>query len=428
MKESSMLVPLAEMEGTWERSHLIHDLKVNIFGGSIFVKGDLNFKKNKQGELDPAIDSKVHTRSIQLARLRPLLKNEMFPKEGTLTGSVDLKGAVKRFSEMQFKGNFSGDKVVLDITETPIVLQTTALSFESNTQNKIQVGFNLEDIAIGKLNLRQSNGEIEFSDNMLKLKKGKVFQKSGVMLLKGTYQFNTKGYDLDFLGKDMKLEDFKKDIIEGPLNLKGNLHGTVLPEGFKKGLSGNIEIISETGRILKAQGILAQILSLLNLDLLSNVSKGLPFDFMGGNYLITNGVLSTNNFKMLSPSLKLYVSGNADLSAETLRAEVVALPLRMTNKVFEKLNDLIAKSQLESEGRGLLHKSIEKVPLIGEVLTGEKDEEGLADKIFQMIPLLGNKRNKDKRPKGLMKVYFSIDGTFNDPKVYFLPEKTFMLK
>ena len=424
-------ITLRKMEGKglWKNNDLAFQTKMNIFDGAIFAKGNLNFKKNEQGTLDPVIDSKLNAQSIQLVHLQPFLKNSLSLKEGTLSGPMDLKGPVKRFSEVRFKGNLSGERVVLGMAEKLLIFQTAGFSFEPNAQNNILIGFDLKDIAIGKLNLKKSSGKMEYSKSTLKLKNGKIFPRTGVMLLKGFYQFDTKGYELDFLGKDMRLEDYKEEIIEGPLKLKGKLYGTVLPEGFKRGLSGNIEIHSETGRILKARGILAQILSVLNFDLFSKIGKGLPFDYIGGRYTISDGIISTDDFKMNSPSLSLLVTGKADLPEETVKAEIIAQPLQVTDKVFRNLNNLIAKSQIESEGKGLLHKSIEKLPLVGEALAGTKeDKESLADKIFQMVPLLGNKRKGNKQPSGLVKVYFSVEGALSSPSAYFMPEKTFGLK
>ena len=129
---------------------------------------------------------------------------------------------------------------------------------------------------------------------------------------------------------------------------------------------------------------------------------------------------------MTSPSLKLEVSGKTDLSDEKIDADVIAIPLLITNKVFRGVNNLIAKSQ--SGDRGKLSTTITKVPIVGGILTGEEDKEGLLDEILKMVPLLGDKRKEGEQPKGLMKVYFSVEGTFEEPKVYFLPEKTSWFK
>ncbi len=314
----------------------------------------------------------------------------------------------------------------LKIKEKPVAFEKTALSFEPNTQKNMQISFNLDNISIGELRLKKSTGGIVFLKGAFELKQGKIWPKTGVLFLNGAYKFETKDYKLDISGKGLRLEDFKDKYLEGTLSLKGSLYGRVLSEGFMKELSGNFEINSENGKVLKTDGITSKILSALSLSFSPGADKGFPFDSLGGNCVIKKGILSTENFEMTSPSLKLEVSGKTDLSDEKIDAEVIAIPLLMTNKVFRGVNSLIAKSQ--SGDRGKLSTTITKVPIIGGSLAGEEDKEGLLDGVLKMVPLLGDKRKEGEQPKGLMKVYFSVEGTFEKPNVYFLPKKTSWFK
>jgi len=45
-----------------------------------------------------------------------------------------------------------------------------------------------------------------------------------------------------------------------------------------------------------------------------------------------------------------------------------------------------------------------------------------------LVPIVGNKRKEGEQNVSLIKVYFAVDGTFGKPNVYFLPEKTSLLK
>jgi hypothetical protein len=413
------IIKLADIEGkgVWSDNLLSHRITMKVFGGSVSVQGNLNFKKNNQGEWDPVIDSNVTPQSLQLASLRPLVQKDWFPRQGTLSGKVHVRGPVKRFSKIKLKGTLAGKKVLLKIKEKPVAFEKTVLSFEPNTQKNMQIRFNLDNISIGELRLKKTTGEIVFLKGAYKLKQGKIWPKTGVLFLNGAYKFETKDYKLDISGKGLRLEDFKDKYLKGPLSLKGSLYGRVLSEGFMKGLSGNFEINSENGKVLKTGGITSKILSALSLSFSLGADKGFPFDFLGGNCTIKKGILSTENFEMTSPSLKLEVSGKTDLSDEKIDLEVIAIPLLMLNKVFRSVNSLIAKSQ--SGDRGILSTTITKVPIIGGSLAGEEDKEELLD---------GDKRKESGQPKGLMKFYFSVEGTFEKPNVYFLPKKTSWFK
>jgi len=382
-------INLAHMEGKglWSEDHLSHQIQMKVFGGEVSVQGDLNFKKNNQGELDPVIDSEVIPQSVQLSSLRPLVQNEWFPEEGTLTGKVHLKGPVKRFSEITLIGNLAGKKVILKIEEKPVIFQKTFLSFEPNAQKNILIDFNLSDISVGKLSLKKSTGKVVFSKRTFELKQGKIWPKTGVFFLNGVYKYKSKDYEFEFSGKGLRWEDFKANYLEGPLSLKGDLFGSILSEGFKKGLSGNLVINSKNGRILKAGPIFTKILDILNFKIIAGVDEVLRFDSLGGNCTIKNGILFTENFKMISPSVNLLVSGKADLSDEKVDAEIIAQSLLTKNKVFDKLDELMGGFQL-----------------------------------------FGDKRKEGEQSEDWIKAYFSINGNFEELEVDFLPEKTFMFK
>jgi len=132
---------------------------------------------------------------------------------------------------------------------------------------------------------------------------------------------------------------------------------------------------------------LTKILDILNFKIIAGVDEVLRFNSLGGNCTIKNGILFTENFKMVSPSVNLLLSGKADLSDEKVDAEVIAQSLLTKNKVFDKL-----------------------------------------DKLLGGFQLFGDKRKGGRQSEDWIKVYFSINGKFEELKVDFLPEKTFMFK
>ena len=104
--------------------------------------------------------------------------------------------------------------------------------------------------------------------------------------------------------------------------------------------------------------------------------KTLPFDSLGGKFIIKKGIVSTENFEIIGPSIRVQVSGEVDLSDKTINAEVAAIPLQLTDEIL--------------------------------------------DGVYKMIPFI-----EGKKSKGLIKTYFAVEGTFAEPKVHFLPGKTF---
>jgi len=425
LKDGNIKLTRIVAKGLWSENHFSHKILMKVFGGTVTVQGNLNLKNNDKGELEPIIDSEITPQSISLTNLRPLIQQDWFPINGILSGKVHMRGPVKRFSEIKIKGILAGKKVALKIKDKLIVFENMAASFKPEVQNNMLINFDLNDISVGEFHLRKSTGKMIYSTTAIELKQGRVWPKTGALLLKGDYKFTTKDYKLEFSGKKLRLEDFRKENLEGPLSFRGSFYGRVLPENPKKGLSGSFKINSENGKILKSGSVLMKILDALNLNLLGRDEKKLHYRSLGGNGNIKNGILFTKNFKLDSPSLKIFVSGKADLTDERVNAEVVAIPLGVTDAVLNSLNTLAAKSQLENSNKGMISKTINKIPLIGDTLAGSTEEEqGILDGILKIIPLLGDKRKEFEQPASLIKVYFSVDGTFRKPNVYFLPKKT----
>jgi len=112
------------------------------------------------------------------------------------------------------------------------------------------------------------------------------------------------------------------------------------------------------------------------------------------------------------------------LSDKTINAEVAAIPLQYTDELLDGINSLIAKSQT-SDDRGILSRTMKEVPIIGGSLQGDEENPGFMDGVYKIVPLIGDKRKEGEKSEGLIKTYFSVKGTFGEPKVSFLPEKTF---
>ena len=405
-------------QGAWKRDNLKHHINAKLLGGEVSLKGNLNFKKNKQGELDPMISSEVSPKSIQLAKLRELIEKDWLPETGVVNGSIHLKGPVKNFSQVALTGKLSGDKIRVNLQGKPLAIKKTLLLFKPNAKKHNQMGFNLNEISFGEFKLKKTIGRVMYSPSTVELTQGKVWPETGQVSLNGNYKFKTKDYKLNFEGAGLRLEDYKGEYLEGPLGFKGNLFGKVLSKGFKKGLSGNVQVRSENSKLRKAGDALGQIINALNIKGLKGLSKGLPIDFLGGDGTIKNGVFFTKNFRMLSPPLKLWLNGKADLTEENIKAEAMAIPKQSTEKVFKKVDK--EKERIKKQVRG--------VPILGEILGGSKEKGGVVDELFKSVPIFGNSDKKDGQPRALIKVYFAINGTFDKPTVKLAPEKSLGFK
>ncbi|HIE41886.1 MAG TPA: hypothetical protein EYP95_01335, partial [Nitrospinaceae bacterium] len=123
-----------------------------------------------------------------------------------------------------------------------------------------------------------------------------------------------------------------------------------------------------------------QFFTLLNpISALDSTDKGLGYDYLGGDFKITKGVVHTRNLEMKGPQIMLNVEGQADLVLDTVNAQVKAMPLQM------------------------LDKTLKAIPLLGQLLTGGKKG-------------------------GLIETYFRVDGKLSKPNFTMQPHKSLLEK
>ena len=118
--------------------------------------------------------------------------------------------------------------------------------------------------------------------------------------------------------------------LEGPLSWAGNPSELDYPS-----LSGNFVVEANKGQFAKLEpgiGKLLGVLSLqslprrLTLDFRDIFSDGLAFDEIVGAVKVTRGVATTENFRIQGPAVRVQMSGDVDLSAETQKLRVKVFP------------------------------------------------------------------------------------------------------
>lgn len=118
--------------------------------------------------------------------------------------------------------------------------------------------------------------------------------------------------------------------LEGPLSWAGN------PSELDYAtLSGNFVLEANKGQFMKLDpgiGKLLGVLSLqslprrLSLDFRDVFSDGLAFDEIVGTVKVTRGVATTESFRIQGPAVRIQMSGDVDLNAETQKLHVKVFP------------------------------------------------------------------------------------------------------
>jgi uncharacterized protein YhdP len=127
------------------------------------------------------------------------------------------------------------------------------------------------------------------------------------------------------------------DAITGAsTKIEGQLSWAGAPSDFDyPSLNGSFRLTSGAGQFLKADpgvGRLLGVLSLqslprrITLDFRDVFSEGFAFDSIAGSARIQDGMMSTDNLRMVGPSAAVDISGTVDLARETQKFKVRVQP------------------------------------------------------------------------------------------------------
>jgi hypothetical protein len=184
-------------------------------------------------------------------------------------------------------------------------------------------------------------GDVDFSDPIPKLSiQGKVKSMTGGHLLKA-------------LGSETNL-------VEG----EGAVAGNLLCEGEKESemlgsLQGNVNIYSRNGTIRK-WNLLAKVFSLLNLyDLFRGkvqfTEAGLQYTKMGASFKVKEGVFTTDNFVLDSPSMLITGKGGINGKNKDVNGTITVSPLVTIDRTINKIP--VLRSILRGRDRGVIYAS-----------------------------------------------------------------------
>ncbi|MBI4384277.1 MAG: AsmA-like C-terminal region-containing protein [Nitrospinae bacterium] len=372
----SVPVPRVEGEGQWEKNSLRHQIAGKALEGDFALTGNLTFAKDFSSA---AIDSDLKIAGAHLAPIKPAVKNEWFPDEGTVSGTAHVSGPVSDLPGLQWAGKFEGKNLGVKVGEKKHAAEAAVVSIHTVSPGQANLDISLTHVSLDRALLKQVSGLVGITEDAVRLAQGRIFPRHGEIDLSGNYWLSRQTWNAKFNSRGLLSEDLLPEHFAGPLSLSGNLEGGNTPEGPLRGLSGNVKVQFSDGSLRQARFISA-LLALLNPHSVVDAQKeGLNYKYLGGDFKIRKGETVTNNLELNGPQLKVLVAGKADLPTGALKAEAKAMPLQLV--------DTVAKA----------------IPLVGKILGGGKKG-------------------------GVIETYFSMEGTLADPKFTLLPGRTILGK
>ncbi len=199
--------------------------------------------------------------------------------------------------------------------------------------------FQLGQTSLGKLEL------IALPDGRdWKIERLRVVNPDATMQAEGSWQgwlsqprtmMNVK-LDVNDIGKFLVRMGYPEGVRRGTAKLEGPLSWAGNPgEIDYASLSGNFVVEANKGQFVKLDpgvGKLLGILSLqslprrLSLDFRDIFTEGLAFDEIVGAVKVNRGIANTENLRIQGPAVRILMSGDVDLNAETQKLRVKVFP------------------------------------------------------------------------------------------------------
>jgi len=303
--------------------------------------------------------------------------------QGTLRGWKGLRGNLSVRSEKIDLGDFLTGKKPQTKKKETFFLEPLLKHSE-----RLAVSFKASKVNWRKMKMGLFTGDGVLEKDAFHLLNSQLKSKHGTITMKGDFSGDKRG-KITFLSHIRFFEQPVQELFDSfrvqNYYIEGKLSADILVSGqgrdrasLMKGLHGKGKVLVEKG-VIKKSNVLIKILDFLSIQKIfrrppPNLSKeGFYFEKIGADFVIREGVLSTDNLMMRSPVINAAGKARLDLPNNQMRADLGVQPL-------VTLDSLVSK-----------------IPIVGYILTG-----------------------KDKT---LLVYYFKVEGPFSSPEVTYIPLK-----
>ncbi len=230
---------------------------------------------------------------------------------------VDLEAAIEKASQPT-RNSRPEDVPEIHLTATDTLINGHSYGVMTARTRRNEGGIRLEE-----LKLRSPESELAVTGEW---RSTAVGQTTALDIAIQTIDLGTALKDLALSGS----------VAEGSGTLKARISWQGPPNQWQKEtLAGNLEFEARKGRFEETEPGVARLFGLLNitalqrrlrLDFSDLFQEGLAFDEIGGSFSIENGVATTSDARILSPSGKIRISGTTNLVTAELDQDAEVIP------------------------------------------------------------------------------------------------------
>ncbi len=386
----NIILPRLDGEGIWQNRVLNYQVTGALGEGNILSSLVVNLPERLEGSLEGTFNSNTRLKGLNLASVEFFKTAEWTPTAGTISGSVKVQGSVggSSLNPIRTDSRLEVRDLVLGLEENSSQVEKASLTVQQKTPQRTLAWFQVKNFRSKEIALKTIGGNLRVEPEKITLSNGRLIPPNGSIQVSGNYHPRSSTYIIRINGKNLQVEDFLKDRIEGTGQFKGMFQGNLkaalqaqkegesiaLPR-VAGGLSGKLSLELTNGGIRILPGLDA-LLTLLNSASTDTAQKkGINYDTLGGDFKIWNGRAVTDNFELKGSQVDLATLAAMNLVSGKLNGEVKVMPMQLVDSI------------------------VKTVPLLESILTGGSKE-------------------------GVIETYFKLSGTLEKPKLTFLEGKT----
>jgi uncharacterized protein involved in outer membrane biogenesis len=322
LKRAAGGVPCSRLDATLaldQGSITVADVKASIFGGSVTGSGRFDFATDAE---------KKYQAHYRLERVDAAQLQRVAGVPEYLTGKMTAEG------ELTAAGN------------SPAALKNTA-----TVATELDVSEGVARVGESRIPFRSLHSRLLWQQTALDVQKVRIETCGGVVTGDLKSDFATPALPsyrakCQIAGVNAKeffhLFNVTKEV-SGTLNVRADLtaRGGTAAE-LEKSLQGSAGLHLENG-VINRYGILSKIFSILNVSQLLSfhlpdmVTTGMPYKRIDGNFVLRDGIASTSDLILASPSLNIRTVGKSDLVNKEIDLVIGVETLQTVNKVVSRI-------------------------------------------------------------------------------------------
>ncbi len=378
---------VSQIKGTakWEGSYILYDIQGETLNGKARIDGQQPYPFKTLEDPNPLLETEIQLTALDFSRLMPLKGWEQ--SKGLVSGVLKVAFPWSMKGPPLVTGTLLGENLELADKNFNLSSQKTEVEFKSFPDKPVSMNLISNRVKVDNVRFKKVTAQVSLTPSQVVLKRSTFTPGHGTLTAHGTYNRQSKKYKLEFLGKKLSAGDYTKNQVQGIMRTHGSVIGHV-PEKLPgiRGLFGNVSLKISPVNFERAEEV-KTILAVIDPTIFRKQNtRGLRFDYLGGNFKITNGKFNTRNLTLKGEPMDVYFEGLFDGYTQSLDMLGKALPKFNMGKILKsssQVAQIVSKSQSE-EGLIATHFKLQGTPSRPQMtLTGIKPQKGKTGQLLK---------------------------------------------